>query len=333
MALYQTLGTLELECEELMAVHTPKFTNERKRKLFEKTKKKKESTLSGDVIITRCTPDTKEIDKATFVKTDVKIKQNAGFFNYEKDKDSVDRKVWWMNYADPKLFGFYANEFFAQDEIQVLEHPILACVRRYLIDPGEENMEPRTLVQNGDELIATPYLIENVPLWMTVNSYPKLPDGTPVRIYGASFTEAPQEAIDIGCKVFQGDLKDNIMAIAAPSFRRGKYSYEEIELVLKTLISAFLQAKDLAPEKKCIVHGGNWGCGAFGGNLELMYFAQIYAASVCGIDELVLHFIQDDDIFDDAEWKYKQLDKEMSLESVVYYLLEQGYKWGRSDGN
>ena len=41
----------------------------------------------------------------------------------------------------------------------------------------------------------------------------------------------------------------------------------------------------------------------------------------------------DDDIFDDAEWKYKQLDKEMSLESVVYYLLEQGYKWGRSDGN
>ena len=42
MALYQTLGTLELECEELMAVHTPKFTNERKRKLFEKTKKKKE---------------------------------------------------------------------------------------------------------------------------------------------------------------------------------------------------------------------------------------------------------------------------------------------------
>lgn len=41
MALYQTLGTLELECEELMAVHTPKFTNERKRKLFEKTKKKK----------------------------------------------------------------------------------------------------------------------------------------------------------------------------------------------------------------------------------------------------------------------------------------------------
>ena len=59
MALYQTLGTLELECEELMAVHTPKFTNERKRKLFEKTKKKKESTLSGDVIVTRCTPDSK----------------------------------------------------------------------------------------------------------------------------------------------------------------------------------------------------------------------------------------------------------------------------------
>ena len=64
-----------------------------------------------------------------------------------------------------------------------------------------------------------------------------------------------------------------------------------------------------------------------------MYFAQMYAASVCGIDEIFFHSVEDDDIFDDAEWKYKQLDKEMSLESVVYYLLEQGYKWGRSDGN
>lgn len=333
MANYQILGSVELECEELMTTHEPIFTNERKKKLFAIAKEKKLKSLNGYVQVTRCTPDTKEIDKATFVKTDVKIKLLANFFNYESDKNSDIRKVWWMNYADPKLFGFYANEFFAQDEIQVLEHPILASIRRYLLDPGEENMAPRTLVQNGSDWIATPYLIEDVPLWMTVNSYPKLPDGMPVRIYGASFTEAPQEAIDIGCKVYSGELKNNIMAIAAPSFCQGKYSYDEIELILKTLISAFSQAKDLSQNKKCVVHGGNWGCGAFGGNHELMYFAQLYAASVCGIDEIVLHSIEDDDIYDDAETKYKELDKEMSLESVVYFLLSQGYRWGRSDGN
>ena len=176
-----------------------------------------------------------------------------------------------MNYADPKLFG----EFFAQDEIQVLEHPILACVRRYLLDPGKEDMTPKTVVENGSEVIATPYLIEDVPLWMTVNSYQKLNDGMFVRIYGASFTEAPQEAIDAGCKVYNGDIKNNIMVIAAPSFGQGKYSY----------------------------------------------------------DEIVLHSIEDDDIYDDAETKYRELDKEMSLESVVYFLLSQGYRWGRSDGN
>ena len=71
-------------------------------------------SLNGYVQVTRCTPDTNEIDKATFVKTDVKIKLLANFFNYESDKNSDSRKVWLMNYADPKLFGFYANEFFAR---------------------------------------------------------------------------------------------------------------------------------------------------------------------------------------------------------------------------
>lgn len=333
MALYRTLGTLELDCEDLIAAHTPHFTNQNKIKLFNKARAKKESSLTGNVVVTRCTPNTKEIDRTAFTKKDVKIKQNPAFFNYEKDLNTPERNVWWMNYADPKLFGFYADDFFAQDEIQVLEHPILASVRRYLLDPGEENMAPKTLIQQGMDLIATPYLIENVPLWITVNTFPKLSDGTSVNIYGRCFAQAPLEAIDAGCKVFEGDVKDNIMAIAAPSFEKGEYSYGDIELILKTLISAFSQAKDLAPEKKCVVHGGNWGCGAFGGNLELMYFAQMYAASVCGIDELILHAVDDDDAYDEAEWKYKYLDEEMSLDSVVNYLMKQGYEWGKSDGN
>lgn len=333
MAIYQTLGSIEIEAEELMAAHEPKFTNQRKLKLFNKAKAKKQDELTGEVRVTRCTPDTKEMDKAVLVKTDVKIRQNPAFFNYEKDQDTAERKVWWMNYADPKLFGFYANEFFAQDEIQVLEHPVLASVREYLIVPGEKGMAPKTMIERGDDLIATPFLIENVPLWMNVNSYPKLSDGMLERIYGASFSTASQEAIDAGCKIYEGNVKDNIMAIAAPSFGKGEYSYEDIELILKTLICAFSQAKALVPEKKCAVHGGNWGCGAFGGNLELMYFAQMYAASVCGIDEIVFHSVDDDDAFDNAEYKYEQLDEEMSLDGVVNYLTAQEYEWGRSDGN
>lgn len=49
MALYQTLGTVELECDSLMAAHTPKFTNHRKLKLFNKARAKKEASLNGDV--------------------------------------------------------------------------------------------------------------------------------------------------------------------------------------------------------------------------------------------------------------------------------------------
>ena len=41
MALYQTLGTLELDCEDLIAAHTPHFTNQNKIKLFNKARAKK----------------------------------------------------------------------------------------------------------------------------------------------------------------------------------------------------------------------------------------------------------------------------------------------------
>ena len=106
MALYHTLGTLELDCEDLIAAHTPHFTNQNKIKLFNKARAKKESSLTGNVVVTRCTPNTKEIDRTAFTKKDVKIKQNPAYFNYEKDFNAPERNVWWMNYADPKYLDF-----------------------------------------------------------------------------------------------------------------------------------------------------------------------------------------------------------------------------------
>src|ERR1041384_6088734 len=40
---------------------------------------------------------------------------------------------WHANYADKHLFGFHAGPLFAQDEMQVAEHPVLASVRDALI--------------------------------------------------------------------------------------------------------------------------------------------------------------------------------------------------------
>lgn len=40
----------------------------------------------------------------------------------------------YVNFADPNMFVAYAGPLFAQDEIQVMEHPTLASVREYLLD-------------------------------------------------------------------------------------------------------------------------------------------------------------------------------------------------------
>lgn len=40
---------------------------------------------------------------------------------------------WWVNFADPILFVAYAGRLFAQDEIQVAEHPALGHLKEKLV--------------------------------------------------------------------------------------------------------------------------------------------------------------------------------------------------------
>lgn len=94
-----------------------------------------------------------------------------------------------MNFADPKLFGYYGGPMFAQDEIQVFEHPILGSLREYLLDGTEEGMKPWTLtLRDGQPYKPTPYLIEQAPQWQKVDTTPRLPLGGMGMIYGHYFS-------------------------------------------------------------------------------------------------------------------------------------------------
>ncbi len=42
------------------------------------------------------------------------------------------QQEWWVNFADPHLFVAYGSSLFAQDEIQVAEHPSLGHLREAL---------------------------------------------------------------------------------------------------------------------------------------------------------------------------------------------------------
>src|SRR5262245_1526408 len=55
--------------------------------------------------------------------------------------------VWHVNFADPQLFVGYGTPLLAQDELQVLEHPVLGSLREALLAAKlpavtEQNDEP-----------------------------------------------------------------------------------------------------------------------------------------------------------------------------------------------
>ena len=100
--------------------------------------------------------------------------------------------------------------------------------------------------------------------------------------------------------LFDTPQYSNIIAMEALKHGRGKYTSKEIKKTLETAITGFIGAKvesyqqysesykDSNKPLVCI-HTGNWGCGAFGGNVSLMCLIQIFAARIAGIDELYYH--------------------------------------------
>lgn len=324
--MYKLLGIRKISSQELLQNFVPVFDNSRKQELFEKAFEVHKNDKSQEIVINKICFDPKcEKNKLDYNQTNVIL--NDGFFEYDKDQNNDTRKIWWMNFADPNLFVFYYSSLFAQDEIQVFEHPLLASVRSYLLATKDRKVAPRTT--NGSN--ATPFLIENVPLWQNVNTKPILSDGSYGNIYGNRFIRASEEEISAGISVCTENIRNNIMAIAAP-VGSGKYSKGEIEQTFETLFCSFAAAKNLSQDKKCVIHGGNWGCGAFGGNREFMYFAQLFAACITGVDELVLHgvsnpaFANAQSLIDSAKTCTKYSD-------VVKLVLSQNFYWGESDGN
>lgn len=94
------------------------------------------------------------------VKT-TQVQSESGFFLY-KDKNSNEQEEpsssssssnnsknpkeeehethWHVNFADPLLFGYAEGSLFAQDELQVVEHPILVSVGKAMADEASHGM-------------------------------------------------------------------------------------------------------------------------------------------------------------------------------------------------
>ena len=117
----------------------------------------------------------------------------------------------------------------------------------------------------------------------------------------------------------------------------GAYTRDEIQEVLETAFIGFSACKRESGSSQAVVHTGNWGCGAYGGNPVLMALLQLTAARLAGIDRLVNNTVSPR--FSEAYLQAVELSDEVLQGEVVdtaefiERVHSMEFEWGESDGN
>lgn len=320
----------EFRTQELVTSHPPRLQNRNKRIVFE-IASPAGATHSGTIRFSRWRP-TGFSDTVTRDVTRPIFEQRDGFFTY--DPSPSGRVDWHLNFAHYDLFCAYGGPLFAQDEMQVAEHPALASLRHGLLNAG---LDPLT-VEDG---VPTPALIMGVERRCRVATDPNRAEGRPDGLYGNRFVRAAPDVVRRATQVIDPLTISNILAIEAPAGGAGWYTREDIEFVLATALTGFSAAvresrEKIAPDVQTAIHTGYWGCGAYGGNRVLMPLLQMIAACGSEPDTLVFHAGPDRAGYDEALALLDELlpaGREASVGGLLAQIESMEFEWGVSDGN
>ena len=116
------------------------------------------------------------------------VVRHEGFYDYRPVLSAPGAIEWHVNFADPHLFFAYGGPLFAQDEIQVAEHPILGSLREAL----QAYCATALTVEQGRP---TPVLVAGVERRCHVATDPNPAEGRPRGLYGNEFGRAPAEVV------------------------------------------------------------------------------------------------------------------------------------------
>lgn len=260
----------------------------------------------------------------------------AGFYDYVPAPDVPGAMEWYVNFADPHLFVAYGSSLFAQDEMQVAEHPALGALREAL----DAQRAAAVTLENGKP---TPVLVVGIERRCRVATDRNVAEGRPRGLYGNQFARADAETVRRATMRLDPPTITNLIAMAAPSGGYGRYSVGEIERVLITAFTAFRAA--VLESTRCrgtvcpvVVHTGFWGCGAFGGHRVLMAMLQVLAAEMAGLERMVFH--TGDAAGAQALATARRLLEEdltskpgTALSELIERIASLGFEWGVSDGN
>ncbi len=255
------------------------------------------------------------------------FRSSESAYNYPSPDTNTDE--WHVNFANAYLFCAYGAPAFAQDEIQVAEHPVLGSLLEALSAERQQGLSPLT-VESGRP---TPIVIRGAERWCTIDTDPDL--AMPYGIYGRRFRTAKADAVRQAVTRLDGSYRTNLIAMEAP-MGAGRYTAEQIGFVLETAWSGFAAARlESTVGHRVTIHTGHWGTGAYGGNRVLMAILQMLAARLAGIDRLVYHSIDTDGL--DAYAEACRIEARLGLANQVAEAIDEivnlGFSWGSSDGN
>jgi hypothetical protein len=326
--LEQPLEQFSLDARRLIREHPPVWNGRNKQRIFSIASSSGAPFL-GQVVYARW--PTRPLPQSLERRSAFSIRR--GDFAYEALSRETE-VAWHVNFAGPNLFAAYSSSLFAQDEIQVSEHPVLGSLREALDAAGKN---PRTVDSQGNP---TPVTISGVQRRCSIDVTPNPAGGWPDSLYGNAFARASEERVAAATRPVSPPTISNILAMAAPAYGRGEYTREEIHYVVAAAYTGFAAARQesmrIAPHASLTtIQTGFWGCGAFGGNRSLMTILQSLAADLAGVG--IVFWTHDDlgvEQADRARREYDGIRMEMSTTSrILDHLFRQGFQWGESDGN
>lgn len=305
------------DASNLVHEHPPVFHNDRKRMLYERIS----MPIGGTLQVSRWQGEL----PATFkLPPRPRLVMQEDIFSYPEEESGTT--TWHLNFADAELFGYYSGPLLAQDEHQVLEHPILGSLREALVrlQHTQPELAPRTRGRGP-----TPYLIKGAQRSICFD--------TVTGPYGNAFASSSPERVLSAAVFLNPPTFSNILAMEAPRPGFGAYSREEIRDVLETAFIGFSASKVESGSLQGVVHTGNWGCGAYGGNPVLMALLQLIAAQLAGLDCLVYHTVSAQG--SEAYRVAAELCDGLLLTSTfdtgefIEQVHSMRFEWGQSDGN
>lgn len=328
----EPMQRVSLDPGQLMADHPPELEDANKKIVFD-IAHPPGSRLSGNLCYTRW--DAMELPNNIDLQGVVGTTEiRSDYYDYQKVPGHESASEWHVNFADRHLFAAYGTFLFAQDEMQVAEHPVLGSLREYL---STRNLPSST----ADDANPTPVLLSGVARCCQISTEADPNLDRPYGLYGNEFADASEKAVRLATQRIDPPTISNIIAIAAPEFGWGDYDRSQISYILVTAFTGFraavLEASHIHDGNTAvIVHTGYWGCGAFGGNRELMAMLQMLAAEIAGVTRLIFHAADESGI-DTLHAAKSNLASNFANEvsttkDLISKLVSMRFQWGVSNG-